>query len=226
MVSTPLMTQPVHTQIKINNLSLHEVFEFKFLGIYIDSKLKWKEHIDMVKSRISLYTGILYRLRHYLNVKCLLQVYFTLIYPHLLYCSSLWGGAYKTFIDSLFISQKKLLRVMFFKNRYDHTISIFRDFKLLKLPDIILLQTNLFVHKSIHSLPLDLGFRAIPYNVTRRPHDLRIPLCRTSHAQQSILSRGTKSWNNLPEHFITDENLKSFKRNLIKSMLDKYNENL
>ena len=133
------------------------------------------------------------------------------------------GGAYKTFIDSLFVTQKKLLRIMSFKNRYDHTNPIFIDLKMLKLPDIIHLHTLLFVHKSVYSLPIDIGFTPMPHNATRRQQNLRIPLCRTTHAQQSVLTRGCKLWNALPQHIVLCQNKKLFKSKIIQNIFNKYN---
>lgn len=223
MVSSPLMTQSINILVKIDNVELIEVSEFKFLGVILDNKLRWKAHIDTVKSKVALLTGIIYRLRSLLTVNCLKQIYYTLIYPHLLYCSALWGGAYKTYVDSLFVTQKKLLRIMFYKGRFEHTHNIFVESMLLKLHDVIHLQTNLFVHKFVHSLNLDHGFTKINHNLTRRQH-LRTPLCRTSHAQQSVLSRGTIAWNNLPLDFINEPNIKVFKSKVKKLILEGYNE--
>lgn len=148
MISSPLLSHPPATSIQINNTALNEVTDFKFLGVTIDNKLKWKEHVDIIKSKVSVLTGIIFRIRNCLNSKCLRQIYYTLVYPHLTYCCGIWGGAYCTLINNLFITQKKLLRLMYFKGRYDHTNSIFKDAGLLKVPDIINLQTSLFVHKS------------------------------------------------------------------------------
>ena len=67
-----------------------------------------ENHVDMLISKISLLTGLIYRLRYFLNVDCLRQIYHSLIYPHFLYCSVIWGRAYKTYIDNLFVTQKNL----------------------------------------------------------------------------------------------------------------------
>ncbi len=146
MVSSPFMTQLVHPRIKIDNQEINEVFQFKFLGILTDNRLKFKEHIEAVKSKLSLLSGTIYRLKNHLTLNCLVQVYFALIYPHLMYCSAIWGGANSTLIHSLFVTQKKLFRVMFCKTRYAHTHCIFRDNRLLKVSGIIHVQSTLFVH--------------------------------------------------------------------------------
>ncbi len=53
MVSSSLMSQPTYTSVTTDNVTLNEVTEFRFLGVLIDRKLKWKEHIDMLKSKKS-----------------------------------------------------------------------------------------------------------------------------------------------------------------------------
>ena len=44
---------------------------------------------------------------------------------------------------------------MYRRRRYDHTNPIFRAVKLLKLSDVIDLQTTLFVHEALSSFPID-----------------------------------------------------------------------
>ena len=147
------------------------------------------------------------------------QIYLSLIYPHLQYCSAIWGGAYTTYIDNLLVSQKKILRIMFFKSCYAHTKELFRDYKLLTIPNIIRVQTSLFIHKSLHSLNTDQSFTLFPHNATRRPFHLRLPLCRISHSKRSILSRCSQ-WNALPKPLITDSNFILFQRKLMKIMFN------
>ena len=49
MVSHPLMTHTPDIMIKIDDLILKQVNEMKFLGITLDSLLKWKPHINDLK---------------------------------------------------------------------------------------------------------------------------------------------------------------------------------
>ena len=112
---------------------------------------------------------------------------------------------------------------MSYKGRYDHTHNIFIEFVLLKLPDIIYLQTILFVHKSIYSLTLNHGFTIITHNATRR-QNLRTPLCRTSHCQQSVIFRGTNIWNSLPLDYVNVPNVKLFKSKVISQIFNRYKE--
>ena len=42
-----------NVNISINNCEIDMVYKAKFLGVVIDSKLNWKDHVAMVKSKMS-----------------------------------------------------------------------------------------------------------------------------------------------------------------------------
>ena len=222
MVSHSIMSITPQIDLNFNGFSLKQVNEIKFLGITIDNTLKWRSHINEIRTKLSKIIGVTYKIRDYLNTDNLKQIYFSLAYPHLLYCCAVWGGACKTFIESLFVSQKKMMRAMYFQQRFDHTNHLFRDNNLLKLIDIIELQTILFVHSAINLFPLDCNFQFISRN-NRTRQNLRIPLCRTNHSQQSILVRGARSWNNLPNNVKIDISRNSLKKIVKQNLLSKYN---
>ena len=45
----------------------------KFLGVLLDEKLLWKDHIKYIENEISKNMGILYKARDYLSQKTLLS---------------------------------------------------------------------------------------------------------------------------------------------------------
>ena len=201
MVSCTTNNMPeANVNIKIKENLLNRVNFIKFLGVIIDEKLTWKPHLHYLCNKISQITGVLYKIRDCVTLDCLKLIYMSTAYPHLLYCSAIWGGAFTTLLDGLFIAQKKMIRVMFHRSRYDHTNPLFYEHNLLKVPDIISLQTCIFVYKSIHIYPNNTTFEPLSQNVnTRRPNDLKMPLCRTVHAQRSVRVRGVREWNTLPQ---------------------------
>ena len=67
------------------------VLEFKYLGVTLSSSLSWSKHISLVCSKSRRLLGLLYcQFYHHYDPQTPLQLYTSLIRPHLDYCSSIW----------------------------------------------------------------------------------------------------------------------------------------
>ena len=64
----------------INNCALKEGENCKYLGIILDTRISWVEHITYVKNKISKGIGIMYQTRKYLNRNGLISLYNYFIY--------------------------------------------------------------------------------------------------------------------------------------------------
>ena len=73
----------------------------KYLGVLLDEQLSWKHHIAYVCSRIARNTGIFSKLRHYMSLAQLKQLYYSLVYPYISYASLAWGSGFKTQIKKV-----------------------------------------------------------------------------------------------------------------------------
>ena len=87
------LTNPI--DIKLNNNDrtstiLERKDRVKYLGVLIDDKISWNFHISYICSRISKNTGIFYKLRSYLSLQQLKQLYYSLIYPYITYAILAW----------------------------------------------------------------------------------------------------------------------------------------
>ena len=63
----------------------------KYLGVIIDSHLNWKKHILAVSKKISRCIGIMCKLRQFMNTHMLKNIYYSLLYSHLVYAIQVWG---------------------------------------------------------------------------------------------------------------------------------------
>ena len=66
-------------EIVINNMKIRETKSIKYLGVIIDSKVIWIDHITYVKNKVAKGIGIIRRARKLLNKKALLNLYHTFI---------------------------------------------------------------------------------------------------------------------------------------------------
>ena len=58
-------------KIKLNGKKLYETDSVKYLGIYIDKRLTWKQQINHVAFKVNKANAVLSKLKHVLNIKTL-----------------------------------------------------------------------------------------------------------------------------------------------------------
>ena len=72
--------------VKIYDSVLNRVNNIKYLGVIIDHKLEWCEHISYVKNAVSKGHGIIFKARTVLDQQRLLTLYNSFVYPYIIYC--------------------------------------------------------------------------------------------------------------------------------------------
>ena len=98
---------------------------------FIYDKLNWKEHIQYIKNKIPKSIGILYTVRPYLCTGTLRNLYFSLIYPYLIYCNKVWGNACSTHIVHIIKLQMRPVRTLTFAYYLDRTELFFMELSIL-----------------------------------------------------------------------------------------------
>ena len=98
----------------------------------------------------------MYKLKFLIPIKVRLLIYHSFIQSHLNFCSLIWGFAAKSFINELFIVQKKSVRAVmpgfvryFYKDGVipTHTKSAFSEYKILTVHNIIAKNALLLMSK-------------------------------------------------------------------------------
>ena len=105
----------------------------KFLGVIIDRKLNWADHIIYIKNKIAKSIGILYKIRHFLDKRTLKNLYFTFVYPYLIYCIGIWGNTNDIHLDPIIKLQKKSIRAITFSHYLESTDQLFKKTQHLKV---------------------------------------------------------------------------------------------
>ena len=96
------------------NKNIISVNNTKILGVIIDNKLKWLDHITFIKNKISKLIGIINKIRKFLNKKTLRNLYYTFVYPYLMYCIEIWGSTHDSYLSPLIKLQKRLFELLHF----------------------------------------------------------------------------------------------------------------
>ena len=87
MVFSKRRTRKTSLKLIIDGESIGEVQNTKFLGIIIDNKLNWKDHISYIAGKVSRGVGVIIKARNYLNRDGLMCLYYSFVYPYFAYCN-------------------------------------------------------------------------------------------------------------------------------------------
>ena len=221
---------PQNLQIKINETFIERVSEFCFLGLVLNENLNWKTHVDKISNKISKYTGILNRLKHFLPKNILRTLYCSLIQSQLNYCILIWGFDCKR-IEKV---QKKSIRVITCSRYNVHTEPLFKSLRLLKINDLFELNILKFHYRMQHE-KLPFYFHCFNLIAMRLIHDYNtrssdfIPrnITRTSFAQQCLRNKLPSVLNDAEQSIISKINTHSYKgfTNYVKNhLINRYSE--
>ena len=197
----------------------------KFLGVIIDDRLNWSNHISSIKTKIAKGIGIIYKAKKLLNENTLVTLYYSFVYPYLYYGIIAWGKTTSNFLNSLVILQKRVIRIISSATRLAHTEPLFRRLRLLKLEDIYILNVMLFmfqIRRGYISLFQDLFTlnSEIHDHNTRQSAFFHLPIPRLEIRKRSIYYQGPIVWNGLVNEFETLVHLNTFKRNVKRFLIE------
>ena len=99
-------------KLQIDNTQIQRVHSTQFLGIHIDSKLQWQEHVKHVKKKLSSGLYPLNSSKNTLQQSHMQTLYYSLVHPHLNYGCLLCDKTYKTHIHQLEVLQRKAIGVI------------------------------------------------------------------------------------------------------------------
>ena len=225
-----LVDQPYpDLKLMINNCEIKHVLYTKFLGVTIDEKLNWKQHIKELKHKLYYSISTLSRIRHFIPEHLHRDLYYTLFESHMSYSISSWGNVSQNMMDKLHKIQKKAIRILFgdslaFKNKFmtsartrpfseqllgtsfytkEHTKPLFKKHHILAVQNLFTYHTFMEVFKILkHQSPISMYNHYQLSNRNYLGHNLKlIPPTITNH----FMHESTVLWNTLrPILGITD----------------------
>ena len=123
-----------------------------------------------------------------------------------------WGNTYKTYLYSLFIKQKKAIRIVCHAKYLDHTSSLFHKLRLLKSPDIIHFNTCIPMYKAFHNLlPPSIQIYFSRSFSKKYYLNFYVHFARTQRKKFSISRIRVSFWNALDTKIRLSSSLSSFK---------------
>ena len=204
---------PVST---LNSESLEVQKVHKFLGIWIDSTLKFSTHIGETAKRVARGCYAVRIVACELGARMARDVYYALVESHLRYGICFWGSCSETLFQSLFLLQKRAVRFMCGLSRRQSCRPFFRSHKILTLASLFILETGCLIHSKYNA-----DIAAHNPNNTRSSHIVPLPIPRSTLTKNSLIYSSLKIFNHLPSSIRKINCKNKFKRELKRLLLGK-----
>jgi hypothetical protein len=225
--------KPLHHNI-INSISFHNqqisrVVCIKYLGVFIDESLSWKEHINFICSKIRQHCGILYKIRDYLPVSVRKQLYFALVHSVLQYGVEIYGNTKLSYLHDLYILNNRILRILQIANYRTRICDLFKCYNTLPVSKLFEYRVCLLVFKFLHYrhlLPPSFN-NYFMQNLTIYSHNTRncanifVQRFNSRHGMRVLHYRAAICWNCLPPDLKSFSSVAVFKRRLLSFFTDK-----
>lgn len=173
--------------------SIHSASHTKFLGLTIDDKLKFQNHITRLCSKIASGCYCV-RIAFKELGKCTARsTYFAVVESHLRYGLPFWGSCNQDHFHSVFVLQKRAIRYMCGLPQGTHCKPLFVNNNILTLPCLYVLESVCLIHKN-HAT---FNANSKTY-ITRQLLNLPLPIPHSTLVLKSIIYNGVKAYNKLP----------------------------
>ena len=202
----------------------------KYLGVVIDEKMSWKNHVNYLCSKLAKGCWAISKLRNYVDLHTSRILYYSLIYPHLQYCISSWGRATKSVLKPLSIIQKRVVRLITKTPYGTPSAPLFFQLKILKIDHVYKLQIAKMMHhinnqnnigtwKINNSIKLE---KLHNHNMrASSQHNFLIPNISTDSGKSLSAFAVAQIWREVPQSIKSLSTVK-FKKLYVNYMLEQY----
>ena len=212
--------------ITVNNIDVEFVSSFKYLGIIIDNKLDFKEHVDYLEKKVRKKIGYLSRISKHLSLYTRLIIYQTIVLPHFTFCTTILYQSYLREINRLQMLQNKGMRCILKCAWYTPIDVMLKILCWLNMTQLINMYAMVFIFKAQNGLLPEMFSNKLVkvkdiHSVGTRSAKLGLLYLRGSKKEilcKSLFYRGVREYNKLPEKVKLSNNVKKFKQLYIENI--------
>lgn len=189
----------------------------------VDPCLTWDAHIAQTVRRCNALLISLSRFRHHFDQETIKLLIETHVFPHILYCISVWGGTTKNHL----IRIQKLInfsaRIVTGLRRRERVGLALASLGWARVEQLVRERDLLKVYKALHNQSSPLSIRrmfvfrsAVSRRATRSTEAgaLELQRCRLSSTQRGFRHRAAAAWNRLPPAVTELPTLSAFRRSV------------
>lgn len=191
----------------VGNEFIKQVQETKLLGVTIDNKLTWEQHVNKMCVKMGGVIASIKRCAPFLGQKVLKQLTQSLLLSNLDYCPTVWSNAKSDMIDKLQKIQNRAARLVLKRDYRANVREMHKDLTWLFVKDRLLYSLLTFVwNVSKTQTPFKIY---INFEFSKDKHDYNtrhavagkftFPKVRSQAIKCTAVYRGMYEWNQLPK---------------------------
>ena len=185
----------------------------KYLGIFVDRKLVFKFHIEHVCKKLTKFCGIFWKARYVFSKQQMLRFYKAYVNPTITYGILIYGNTSQSHLTEIMKLQKRILRAIFFKRRYESIKEIMDENKLLTVFDLYFFDMFKYLFMELRSDRKN-GFLSQIYSQKSGPCTrsktkglIKVAKFSTTAKQRSLTVRIVQAFNYLKQNGLIPVNI-------------------
>ena len=207
---------------KGSRITLKETEQEKDLGVVVDNKLSFSNHIAQATAKANRMIGLIRRSFDYLNERMLVLLYKSMVRPLLEYGNCIWHPMLKGLESDVEDVQRRATKIL--AHIKDKTYP--ERLKILKLPCLEhrrrrgrMIETYKFMHGFYDTEKPE--FKKSEKDQLRG-HSLKLDKirCKTRLRANFLSNKVVNDWNSLPNSVVTSPTIDTFKRRLDNHWMD------
>ena len=210
-----------HPSLTFNNLNVERVGSQKHLGLILDEKLSFKDHVNATIEKVSKGTHILRKLRSHIPRSSLITIYKSFIRPNLDYADIIYDQAYNnSFTNQIESIQYNAALAITGAIRGSSREKLYSEIGIESLHSRRWFRKLCLFYKIFHDKLPKYLYDLIPkhnqlFNLRNRNQIPNI-FCRTEFFRNSFFPSVILEWNKLNAQLTNTESLSFFRSSLLK----------
>ena len=191
----------------------------KYLGLIVDSKLNFYEHIDYIKRKIAKRIGAMYRSKNLLPLKYRKMFANALMLPNFDYLDIIWSKTFKNKLKELDITYKKVAKIALDVCQRESSTEVYKNMGWLPLHLRRQLHLSCYMYRILNenSPRHFIGKFAYISGGSRGGESCNL-YTQVSRSHKEFFYLGVKAWNIIPQTLRASESIKKF-TNTYKTLL-------
>jgi hypothetical protein len=196
-----------------SNSFIDECKVVKYLGLMVDSKLSFNDHLDLIKKKVAKRIGAMYRCKKLLPIKYRKMFANALMLPIFDYLDTIYSKACKSKLNDLDVLYKKVAKIALDVSTRESSLSVYRDMSWLPLHLRRQVHLSAYMYRIINELSPSNCMNKFKYisGGSRDSNNCNLYTHR-SKTLKDFYYLGAKCWNILPSQLREVDGVKEFSK--------------